>query len=106
MRGFCVCADDAGERGRQIGEGKKPMVRSRVLLSAVVAALAVTLAGCDETGVYSSSGFVAPVYAGGYYGAPYYGGGYYGGGYYGGGGGYYGGYGYRGGVYRRAGYYH
>src|SRR5258708_27901373 len=75
------------------------MVRSRVLLSAVVAALAVSLAGCDETGVYSSSGFVAPVYAGGYYGAPYYGGGYYGGGYYGGGGGYHGGYGLRGGAY-------
>ncbi len=49
------------------------MVRSRVLLSAVIALLGVGLAGCDETGVYSSSGFVAPVYAGGYYGAPYYG---------------------------------
>ena len=61
------------------------MVRSRVLLSAVFAALAVTLAGCDETGVYPSAGYVAPFYAGGYYGAPYYGGGYYGGGYYGGG---------------------
>ena len=79
------------------------MVRSRVLLGAFAAVLAITLAGCDETGVYSGTGYVAPFYAGGYYGAPYYGGGYYGGGYYGGG--YYGGYGWRGGVYRRAGYY-
>ena len=31
------------------------MVRSRVLLSAVIAALAVGLAGCDETGVYPST---------------------------------------------------
>ena len=37
------------------------MVRSRVLLSAVLAALAVTLAGCDETGVYPSVGYVASV---------------------------------------------
>jgi len=59
------------------------MVRSRILLSAVFAALAVTLAGCDATGVYPSAGYVSPFYAGGYYGAPYYGGGYYGGGYYG-----------------------
>ena len=31
------------------------MVRSRVLLSAVVAGLAVTLAGCDQTAVYPGS---------------------------------------------------
>ena len=62
------------------------MVRSRVLLSAIVAALAIGLAGCYNTGVYPSAGYVEPFYAGGYYGAPYYGGGYYGGGYYGGGG--------------------
>jgi hypothetical protein len=43
------------------------MVRTRVLLCAVVAGLAVSLAGCQDTGY------------GGYYGAPYYGGGYYGG---------------------------
>ena len=52
------------------------MVRSRVLLSAVAAALAVTLAGCDETAVYPGVGYGGPFYAGGYYGAPYYGGGY------------------------------
>jgi hypothetical protein len=34
------------------------MVRSRVLLSAVVAALAVALAGCQETGVYPNSGYI------------------------------------------------
>ena len=68
------------------------MVRSRVLFSAIVAVCAIGLAGCDETGVYPSAGYVTPFYAGGYYGAPYYGGGYYGGS------GYYGGYGYRGGV--------
>jgi hypothetical protein len=113
------------ERGAgrvQASIGERAMVRSRLLLCAVVAGLAVSLAGCQDTGY------------GGYYGAPYYGGGYYGGGYglgygagygvgYGGGygvgyGG--GGYGYRtglygggvsgggvyrGGVYRRAGYY-
>ena len=56
------------------------MVRSRILLSAVAAALAVTLAGCDETAVYPGVGYGGPFYAGGYYGAPYYGGGYYGGG--------------------------
>ena len=67
------------------------MVRSRVFLSAVVAALVVAVAGCQETGVYPNSGYVEPFYAGGYYGAPYYGGGYYGGGYSGG-------YGWRGGV--------
>ena len=44
------------------------MVRSRVLLGAVAAVLAITLAGCDETGVYSGTGYVAPFYAGGYYG--------------------------------------
>ena len=95
------------------------MVRSRVLLCAAVAGLAVALAGCEPTTVYPTGGYVAPFYAGGYYGAPYYGGGYYGGGYgYGSGYGYGGGYRtgyygggvyhggvYRGGVYRRAGYY-
>ena len=61
------------------------MVRSRVLLSAVVAALAVTLAGCDATGVYPRR-LRCAVLCRGYYGAPYYGGrpttdgGYYGGG--------------------------
>ena len=60
------------------------MVRSRVLLCAAVAGLAVALAGCEPTTVYPTGGYVAPFYAGGYYGAPYYGGGYYGGGYYGG----------------------
>jgi hypothetical protein len=55
----------------QAGIGERAMVRSRVLLCAVVAGLAVSLAGCQDTGY------------GGYYGAPYYGGGYYGG--YGGG---------------------
>jgi hypothetical protein len=78
------------------------MVRSRVLLCAAVAGLAVALAGCEPTTVYPSAGYVAPFYAGGYYGAPYYGGGYYGGGY-GYGSGYYGGYRtgfYGGGVYR------
>src|SRR5208282_1120556 len=84
----------------QAGIGERAMVRGRVLLCAVVAGLAVSLAGCQDTGY------------GGYYGAPYYGGGYYGGGYglgygvgYGGGYGYrtglYGGGVYRGGVYRR-----
>jgi hypothetical protein len=47
--------------------GERAMVRSRVLLCAVVAGLAVSVAGCQDTGY------------GGYYGAPYYGGGYYGG---------------------------
>ncbi len=51
------------------------MVRSRVLLSVVIVALAVGLAGCDATGVYPSAGYVSPVYAGGYYGPPDYGGG-------------------------------
>ena len=67
------------------------MVRSRVLLCAAAAGLAVALAGCEPTTVYPSGGYVEPFYAGGYYGAPYYGGGYYGGGY-GYGSGYYGGY--------------
>jgi len=75
------------------------MVRSRVLLSAIVAALAVALAGCDAT--------VYPGYAYGGYGYPW-------GGYpiYYGGTSYFGGYwapgrtSYGGGVYRRAGGYH
>ena len=33
------------------------MVRSRVLLSAVIAALAVALTGCDATGVYPGYGY-------------------------------------------------
>ena len=98
------------------------MVRNRVLLSAAVAGLAVSLAGCQPV----SYGYVAPVYADGYYGAyavpasygyvgPVYADGYYGayavpvhsGGYYDGG--YYGGYGWRlgyyGGAYRHGLYY-
>ena len=58
------------------------MVRNRVLLSAPVAGLAVSLAGCQPV----SYGYVGPVYADGYYGAyavPVHSGGYYDGGYYG-----------------------
>jgi hypothetical protein len=73
------------------------MVRSRVLLSAMITALAIALAGCDAT--------VYPGYAYGGYpygGYPiYYGGTSYYGGYWKPGRSYYGG-----GVYRRTGYYH
>ena len=58
------------------------MIRSRVLLSAVAAGLAVALAGCQDTGayVYPNAGY-GDGYGYGYgYGYPYYGGGYYGGG--------------------------
>jgi hypothetical protein len=89
------------------------MVCNRILLSAALAGLAVSLAGCQPVG-YGGVGYVAPVYAGGYYGgyaAPVYAGGYYGGygwrhGYYGGTyrrGVYYRGYGH-GGYYRHGGY--
>jgi hypothetical protein len=62
------------------------VVRNRVLFSAAVVELAVSLSGCQPVGY----GYVAPVYANGYYGGyavPVYAGDYYGGGYgYGGGG--------------------
>ena len=90
------------------------MVRSRVLISALIAGLGLSLAGCEPTRSAIARRLRRAFYAGGYYGAPYYGGGYYGGGYdYGGGYGYRTGYYgggvyrggvYRGGVYRRAGY--
>ena len=69
------------------------MARNRILLSATVAGLAVSLAGCQPVGygyvppVYAGAyygGYIVPVYAGSYYGyygvygGPYYGGGYYG----------------------------
>jgi hypothetical protein len=102
-------------RPQSARQGERAMVRSRVLLCAAIAGLAVALAGCEPTPVYPTGGYVAPVYPAvsyGYgYGGPYYGGSYYGGGgYYGGGytryygGGVYHGGVYRGGVYRRAGY--
>jgi hypothetical protein len=56
------------------------MVRNRVLLSAAVAGLAFSLAGCQPV----SYGYVAPLDADGYYGAyavPIHSGGYYDGGY-------------------------
>ena len=79
------------------------MVCNRILLSAALAGLAVSLAGCQPVG-YGGVGYVAPVYAGGYYGgyaAPVYAGGYYGGAYRHGI--YYRGYGH-GGYYRHGGY--
>ena len=79
------------------------MVCNRILLSAALAGLAVSLAGCQPVG-YGGVGYVAPVYAGGYYGgyaAPVYAGGYYGGAYRRGV--YYRGYGH-GGYYRHGGY--
>ncbi len=57
------------------------MVRNRILLSAAIAGLAVSLAGCQPVGY----GYVAPVYANGYYGGyavPVYAGEYSGGGCY------------------------
>ena len=75
------------------------MVRSRVLLSAIVAVCAIGLAGCDETGVYSCTVMsrrsmpaaitARPIMAAAIMAAAAI----------------IGGYGYRGGVYRRAGYY-
>jgi len=57
---------------------RRAVLRNRVLFGAVVAGLAVSLAGCEPVGY----GYVAPVYANGYYGGyavPVYAGDHYGG---------------------------
>jgi hypothetical protein len=61
------------------------MFRNRILLGAIVAGLAGSLAGCAPVGYAGYGGYGGPVvYSGGYYGG--YGGPVYAGGYYGGGG--------------------